>query len=366
MSTSDSDYSIDWLASDEDDYDGPERLTPQHADAPPVPSSSSSSTTTSLRESPSSCFRSGATQRRRSDCKDGGRCGDVADSPAPLETPAVSPVQGFTSVCKQQTLSVESKHHAVRKRAHSAALDELCEKPQPDTENELFSHKCMELQCYVQPLSSILRGLRSGRYSERLSSFQESVAMDRIQRIMGVLQNPNMGGRFLSIILKIEEMLQSWFPHIKPNLTQRDDSTPAKKQKQHHSSASPPPSSPVSLCSSDSAASSTHLKWFHTSPICSLKTPESALGRSAAAAAPAPTTTASSSSPLPSRCSREVTQDNAVSSSTDSHTRRLSANPRLSRGPLPFKISSPCLERLLQAKESIIAPRTVGDGGWLS
>lgn len=26
-----------------------------------------------------------------------------------------------------------------------------------------------------------------------LSSFQESVAMDRIQRIMGVLQNPNMG-----------------------------------------------------------------------------------------------------------------------------------------------------------------------------
>ncbi len=26
-----------------------------------------------------------------------------------------------------------------------------------------------------------------------LSSFQESVAVDRIQRIMGVLQNPNMG-----------------------------------------------------------------------------------------------------------------------------------------------------------------------------
>lgn len=134
MSTSDSDYSIDWLASDEDDYDSPERLSPQ----PPQ-----SSTTASLRESPSSCFHSSAaTQRRRSDCKDGGRFGGVADSPAPLETPALSPVQGFTSVCKQQTLlSVESKHHAVRKRAHSAALDELCEKPQPDTENQLFSHK---------------------------------------------------------------------------------------------------------------------------------------------------------------------------------------------------------------------------------
>lgn len=183
--------------------------------------------------------------------------------------------------------------------------------------------------------------------------------MDRIQRIMGVLQNPNMGGRFLSIILKIEEMLQSWFPRIKPSLT--DDVTPAKKQKHHHSSASPPPSS---LCSSDveptlaASYSSTNLKWLHTSPICSLKTPESTLGQRSASA-----------SPLPARCSQEVTQDNAVSSSTDLHTgslRRLGANPGLSRGPPPFKISSPCLERLLQAKESIIAPRTVREEGWLS
>ncbi|KAM7405657.1 hypothetical protein PAMP_000091 [Pampus punctatissimus] len=336
MSTSDSDDSIDWLASDEDDYDSPEMLSPPQADAPLVPSSSST-TATSFRESPSSCLHSAAAQRRRSDCKDGRQ-----------ETPAVSPVQGFTSVCKQQTLPVET-----RKRAHDAALDELCEKPQPDTENEIFSHKCRELQCYVQPLSSILHGLRSGRYSERLSSFQESVAMDRIQRIMGVLQNPNMGGRFLGIILKIEEMLQSWFPHIKANLSQRADSTPAKRQK-HHSTTSPLPPSPVSLCSSDSAASysSTHLRWLHTSPICSLKTPEPPLGRPAAAV--------TSASPHP-RCSRAVTQDNAVSSSTDSHTCRLSCNPRL-----PFKISSPCLERLLRAKDSIVAPRTAGDGGWLS
>lgn len=131
---------------------------------------------------------------------------------------------------------------------------------------------------------------------------------------------------------------------------------------EHHSSVSLPPSSPVCLCAADVEAaasySSAHLKWLHTSPICSLKTPESTLYQSAASA-----------SPLPSRCSQEVTQDNAVSSSTDSHTRprrRLSANARLSQGPLPFKISSPCLERLLQAKESIIAPRTVGDEGWSS
>ncbi|XP_070687581.1 circadian-associated transcriptional repressor-like [Pempheris klunzingeri] len=372
MSTSDSDYSIDWLASDEDDDNSTKRLSPPHAEEPPilVPSSSSSSSSTaaaSLRESPTGLFLCGATQRRRrrSDC-DRGRRGVDADSPAAPQTPALSPVQGFTSVYTQQTLPVEPKHHSSRKRAHGARLDELCEKPQADTENELFSHKCSELQCYIQPLSSILRGLRSGRYSERLSSFQESVAMDRIQRIMGVLQNPNMGGRFLGIILKIEEMLQSWFPHIKPNLNHEDQSAPAKKQKRH-GNASPPPPCPASLWSSDvepplaASRSSTRLKWLHTSPICSAKTPESTLAPSAAAAAAA--------SPLPARCSQEVTQDNAVSSSTDLHTgspRRLDVNPRLSRGPPPFKIRSPCLERLLQAKESIIAPRAVGDGGWPS
>lgn len=157
--------------------------------------------------------------------------------------------------------------------------------------------------------------------------------MDRIQRILGVLQNPNMGGRFLSIILKIEEMLQSWFPHIKKNQT---DEPEAKKQKQHHAAS-------LNL--------STHLKWLHTSPICSLKIPEVTLGRPAAS-------------------QQEVTQDDAVSSSTDWTTepppRRPAANPRLRRGPPPFKISSPCLERLLQAKDSIIAPRTAGDDGVLS
>ncbi|XP_039651784.1 circadian-associated transcriptional repressor-like isoform X2 [Perca fluviatilis] len=365
MSTSDSDYSIDWLASDEDDYDSPKRLSPQRAEEMPLPPSS----TSSLRESPKTCSHS--QQRRRRDyCdrKDEGRCGVAADSPA------VTPVQGFTSVCEQ--LSVESTPPSTRKRAHSAGSDGLCEKTQPDAGNELFSQKCVELRCYIQPLSAILRGLRAGRYSEHgpkhsshssnnnsreqkpagLSSFQESVATDRIQRIMGVLQNPNTGGRFLSIILKIEEMLQSWFPHIRPVLTRTDDCTPAKKQRLH---ASPPPSSPASLCSSDS---SPHLKRLHASATCSLKTPEPPLGQRAASAPR-----------LPARCShsqsQEVTQDNAVSSSTDSHPgprRRPGAGARLSRGAPPFKISSPCLERLLRAQESIVAPRTVADGGWLS
>ncbi|XP_034722415.1 circadian-associated transcriptional repressor-like isoform X2 [Etheostoma cragini] len=334
MSTSDSDYSIDWLASDEEDYDGPKGLSPPRAEESPWPPSS----TSSLRESPKSCSPSQQRRRRRRrrrrrdncDCKGEGRRGVEAESPA------ATPVQGLTSVCEQ--LSVESKHHSTRKRAHSAGSDGLCEKTQPDTENQLILQKCVELRCYVQPLSAILRGLRAGRYSERLSSFQESVAMDRIQRIMGVLQNPNTGGRFLSIILKIEEMLQSWFPHIRPVQTQTDDCAPAKKQRLH---ASPPPSS-------DSLP---HLKCLHASSICSLKTPESSLGQTTAPA-----------SRLPARCSQEVTQDNTVSSSTDSH----SGPPHLGRGSLPFKVSSPCLERLLRAQDSLIAPRTVGDGGWLS
>ncbi|XP_070816949.1 circadian-associated transcriptional repressor-like [Chaetodon trifascialis] len=352
MSTSDSDSSIDWLASDEDDCDSPKTSSPYRAEEPPA---SPSSSTSSLREAP-------AAQRRkrrsdRCDCKDEGCCGVSADSAAAPQTPAVSPVQGFTSVYAPQTLSAESKHRWTGKRAHGAGLDALCETPPADTENQLFSQKCTELQCYVPPLSAILRGLRSGRYSERLSSFQESVAMDRIQRIMGVLQNPHMGGRFLSIVLKIEEMLRSWFPHIKAGPSRTDHGCPAKKQKLRHGGASSP------LCSSDvepapvASYSSTHLKWLHTSPICSLKTPESVHSQRAAA------------SPPPARRRQEVTQDNAVSSSTDLHVgplRRLGADPRPCRGPLPFKISSPCLERLLQAKESIIAPRTVRDGGWLS
>ncbi|XP_035798613.1 uncharacterized protein LOC118469504 [Amphiprion ocellaris] len=188
MSTSDSDFSIDWFASDEDEYDD-ELKTPSPETDELLPSSSSG------------CCCSSAAQRSS---KDGG----------------VSLVQGFTSVCSQ--LPVEATHRPDRKRKHGEESDD-----RSDTDSELFFHKCLELQSYVQPLNSILQNLRSGRYSQRLSSFQESVAVDRIQRILGVLQNPNMGGRFLGIVLKIEEMLQNWFPHIKPNQT--DDGFAAKK-----------------------------------------------------------------------------------------------------------------------------------------
>ncbi|KAI4830951.1 hypothetical protein KUCAC02_002552 [Chaenocephalus aceratus] len=302
MSTSDSDYSIDWLASDEDDYGSPTRLSPQHAEELPVPPSS-----------------------------------NLIHYSYKLH-PLCSGAAG-------QELSEGSKHHYTRKRVHSAHVEGLCEKTQTDTENEQFSQKCTELQCYIQSLSDILQGLRSGRYSERFSSFQESVAMDRIQRIMGVLQNPNMGGRFLSIVLKIAEMLHSWFPHIRPDPTHTEPCTPAKTQKQHQSSAPPPPPSPVSFCSSDS---STRLKWLHMSPMCSLKTLESTLSQPTPASPPPP----------PACCSQGATQDSAVSSSTDS----LSAPPSWG-GALPAKFTTPCLVRLLQAKDSIITPQRAEDGG---
>lgn len=336
MSTSDSDYSIDWLASDEDSSDSDsERLNPRDAEETHVAPSSSSS-----------CSCCGAVQRRRrrSDCQEEG-----PDSRADT----LSPVQGLTSV------GVELQTN--RKRLHSTGEDGLWDDPQPDTENELFLHKCLALQCYIQPLSSIHQALISGRYSDRLGSFQENVAIDRIQRILGVLQNPHLGGRFLNILLKIEQMLLSWFPHIRSSASQTNDSSAAKKLKPHSSASPPsPPPHPSSDVESSLAAShsSTRLKWLHTSPICSLKTPDSSLARRPA-------------SPLspPTRCKQEVTQDNAVSSTSDLHSdpprRPPPAAPRISRGPLPFKISSPCLERLLQAKESIIAPRTdEEEGAW--
>lgn len=123
--------------------------------------------------------------------------------------------------------------------------------------------------------------------------------MDRIQRIMGVLENPLTGGR---VLLKVEAMLHSWFPHAGP---------PAEP-KRHGGASSPPPSS---LCSS---------RRLHPLPVCILTRP----------------------GPRPGRRRQGATQDSSVSSSTDSPPRRLG-----------FKVRSPCLERLLLAKESVVAPR---------
>uniref|UniRef100_A0A286Y2T4 Circadian associated repressor of transcription n=1 Tax=Cavia porcellus TaxID=10141 RepID=A0A286Y2T4_CAVPO len=78
----------------------------------------------------------------------------------------------------------------------------------------LFAQKCKELQGFIRPLTDLLNGLKIGRFERGLSSFQQSVAMDRIQRIVGVLQKPEMGERYLGTLLQVEGMLKTWFPHI--------------------------------------------------------------------------------------------------------------------------------------------------------
>ncbi|XP_071884199.1 circadian-associated transcriptional repressor [Anas platyrhynchos] len=88
--------------------------------------------------------------------------------------------------------------------------------PAPSDGDRLFAQKCRELRGFIRPLTELLNGLKMGRYDKGLSSFQQSVAMDRIQRIIGVLQKPEMGARYLGTLLQVEVMLRGWFPHVAP------------------------------------------------------------------------------------------------------------------------------------------------------
>ena len=114
---------------------------------------------------------------------------------------------------------------------------------------------------------------------------------------------------------------------------------------------SDPPASVKALRVTDltppGAYSASNLKWLHTSPICS------------------PTAEQAQAVPphLLSPRDRDLTQDNFVSSSTDSHTKTNS----VPRGPPPCKINAPCLERLLKSTESIITRKGAGglmDSSW--
>ncbi|XP_053561162.1 circadian-associated transcriptional repressor [Bombina bombina] len=85
----------------------------------------------------------------------------------------------------------------------------------PKSEGDrIFAQKCQELQGFIKPLTDLLNGLKKGRYDKGLSGFQQSVAMDRIQRIIGVLQKPEMGERYLVTLLQVEMMLKIWFPSV--------------------------------------------------------------------------------------------------------------------------------------------------------
>ncbi|XP_064355052.1 circadian-associated transcriptional repressor isoform X2 [Dromaius novaehollandiae] len=85
-------------------------------------------------------------------------------------------------------------HGAKRQRGGTAEPADSLDPPSADGDR-LFAQKCRELQGFIRPLAELLQGLRAGRYEKGLSTFQQSVAMDRIQRIIGVLQKPEMGWR---------------------------------------------------------------------------------------------------------------------------------------------------------------------------
>ncbi|XP_042172565.1 uncharacterized protein LOC121845379 [Oncorhynchus tshawytscha] len=308
MSASDSDFSIDYLASDSEDNDNdsgvglsPDGHTVRTAPSSSLPPPSSSS---SLRDSPSNTdcgsSKDGISRLNRNsnheephrlssdtgdfgdsglsrdgdsdnsndadprlsrdrDCScggtpppatyEGGRCPSETQGCSPTvygqqqQRLSWSPTASSQAWDRNSRQSGTGKPGQGRKRAHSHGRhpgDEGCRnrdttEPGESEKDQLFAQKCMELQRYLHPLSSILRGLRSGRYSERLSRFQESVAMDRIQRIMGVLQNPNMGERYVSVILKMEAMLHSWFPQVRarPDPSPDPDSDPDSDPDQH-------------------------------------------------------------------------------------------------------------------------------------
>ncbi|XP_051527773.1 uncharacterized protein LOC127425624 [Myxocyprinus asiaticus] len=97
-----------------------------------------------------------------------------------------------------------------------------------------FAHKCSELQRYIRPLLELLNGLKTGRYDKGLNTFQQSVAMERLRKILGVLQKPELGEKYMGTLLQLEIMLKVWFPHI---ITPHRNATPSL----HNPMASMPP-----------------------------------------------------------------------------------------------------------------------------
>ncbi|XP_014595272.1 circadian-associated transcriptional repressor isoform X1 [Equus caballus] len=138
-------------------------------------------------------------------------------SPGPIrcrQRPKVSSNQHTASHSEQQGLASPMAGSGV-KRPRDGELETSLNIQGYTTEGDLlFAQKCRELQGFIRPLTDLLNGLKMGRFERGLSSFQQSVAMDRIQRIVGVLQKPQMGERYLGTLLQVEGMLKTWFPHI--------------------------------------------------------------------------------------------------------------------------------------------------------
>ncbi|XP_052587230.1 circadian-associated transcriptional repressor [Peromyscus californicus insignis] len=149
-----------------------------------------------------------STQGLRPDAA--GQRGGSQPSPGPIRCrhrPRISSNQHTASHLEQRGSRVKrSRDGELETRLHTGGCT---------TEGDLlFAQKCKELQGFIRPLTDLLNGLKMGRFDKGLSSFQQSVAMDRIQRIVGVLQKPQMGERYLGTLLQVEGMLKTWFPHV--------------------------------------------------------------------------------------------------------------------------------------------------------
>ncbi|KAK5862237.1 hypothetical protein PBY51_017654 [Eleginops maclovinus] len=126
---------------------------------------------------------------------------------------------GSQWTCDGSTDKEEEEELYRSEKGSKAALIRLDQtdpsKQNPKSQGDLlFAQKCAELQGFVRPLLELLNGLKRGRFDQGLSSFQQSVAMDRIQRIVGVLQKPHSGEKYLNTLLQVEVMLKLWFPQI--------------------------------------------------------------------------------------------------------------------------------------------------------
>ncbi|XP_017277598.1 circadian associated repressor of transcription a [Kryptolebias marmoratus] len=99
-----------------------------------------------------------------------------------------------------------------------------------------FAQKCADLRRFICPLLKLLRGLKAGRFEKGLTSYQQAVAIDRLQRILGMLQKPEMGEKYLQSLLQIEMLLKTWFPQdkMKPTNTSSPTTTPHRCQNQLH------------------------------------------------------------------------------------------------------------------------------------
>ncbi|XP_039974812.1 circadian-associated transcriptional repressor-like [Xiphias gladius] len=170
----------------------------------------------------------------------GGAGGATANGDGGSESPGSHwTCDGFTDKEEEE----ESYRLETGGKAVHISLDEPDPTSQiPKSEGDLlFAQKCAELQGFVRPLLELLNGLKKGRFDRGLSTFQQSVAMDRIQRIVGVLQRPNSGEKYLNTLLQVEMMLKLWFPQIPTQPVSAASSIATSPARSLHDTASSTP-----------------------------------------------------------------------------------------------------------------------------